>query len=180
MSVETKFYQSMIKYSEKITERCIQDSDDAVKSISMVIDFLLKDSSRISKMSSDTINAIQNLESLITEMSQKRSKELLRKLINALSGIVKEHRSVNDVIMPIVEALQFQDAIRQQMENVCKIMQIWLRARLECEKNPTPEHLQRMGETMLKATTMIRERDIIRKHVQGLPAETAADSVMLF
>ena len=180
MTAETKFYQSMINYSEQITDRCIRDSDDAVKSISLVIDFLLKDSSRISKMSSDTLTAIQNLEKLITEMGQKQSKELLKKLISALSGIVKEHRSVNDVIMPIVEALQFQDAIRQQMENVCKVMKIWLNHRVECGDSPNPEQLRSMGEKMLTATTMIRERDIIRKNIAGLPAETEADSVMLF
>lgn len=180
MSVQTDFYESMIQYSNGIMKKNTEDSDAAVRSISQVIDMLLKDSGRISKMSSDTLSAIKSLESVISEIGQQTSAATLKKLISALSGLVKEHRSVNDVIMPIVEALQFQDSIRQQMENLGKIMKVWMATRIESGADLSPAQMVEVGEKMLKNTTMISERDIIRKYISGLTAEAKVDDVMLF
>jgi len=180
MSSQTAFYESMIEYSEAIMLKCIQDSEEAVRSISKVIDFLLSDSGRISKMSSDTLNAVKNLESVISEVDQKTTAATLKKLIVALSGLVKEHRSVNDVIMPIVEALQFQDSIRQQMENLGKVMKIWIATRIELGSNLTADQEVAFGEKLLKVTTMYSEREIIRRYIPGLPEEQKAAEVTLF
>ena len=176
-----KYFESLIDYSNAIMQKCISDSDDAVRSISDVMDILLKDSSRISKMSADTLGAMKNLEVVISEVgSQASSSSTIKKLITALSGLVQEHKSVNDVFMPIVEALQFQDAIRQQMENLGKVLEAWYSARVEVGPNPTNAQLTALGEKMLKLTTMQSERDIIRRHISGLSDEVKVDDVLLF
>jgi hypothetical protein len=82
--------------------------------------------------------------------------------------------------MPIVEALQFQDAIRQQMENLGKVLEAWYSARVEVGPNPTNAQLTALGEKMLKLTTMQSERDIIRRHIGGLSDEVKVDDVLLF
>jgi len=180
MTAQIAFYESMIAYSEAIMLKCIHDSDEAVRSISKVIDFLLKDSSRISKMSSDTLNAVKNLESVMSEVDKPTTAATLKKLITALSVLVKEHRSVEDVIMPIVEALQFQDSIRQQMENLGKVMKIWVATRIELGANMTPDQERAFGEKLLKVTTMFSEREIVRRYIDGLPEEQKAADVTLF
>lgn len=180
MSAQTVFYESMIEYSNTIMLNCINDSDEAVRSISKVIDFLLKDSSRISKMSSDTLNAVKNLESVMSEVEQKTTAATLRKLISALSVLVIEHRSVNDVVMPIVEALQFQDSIRQQMENLGKVMKIWMATRIELGVSLTQDQTRDFGEKLLNVTTMFGEREIIRRYIPGLPEEQEAAEVTFF
>ena len=180
MDATHKYYLSLIQYSKEIMTYCVTDSDAAVSSMSAVIDMLLKDSGRISKMSADTLAAVKNLEGIVAEVSNKPTALTLKKLIDALFGFVKENRSVNDVIMPIVEALQFQDSIRQQMENMGKVMECWAEARLTMGDNPTEEQIRELGSKFFKCTTMISERDIIRKHIAGLPADIAVESVNLF
>ncbi len=180
MDAPHKYYISLIKYSKDIMVQCVADSDAAVSSMSSVIDMLLKDSGRISKMSADTLAAVRNLEGIVAAVSNKPTAETLKKLIDALFGFVKENRSVNDVIMPIVEALQFQDSIRQQMENMGKVMEAWSEARLTLGDHPTEAQITEIGAKFLKLTTMISERDIIRRHISGLPHEAAVDSVTLF
>lgn len=180
MTVDMKFYETMVAYSKAIMDKCISDSEDAVRSISGVMDILLKDSTRISKMSSDTLDAMRSMEGLISSQDADHSSAKVKKLISALSGLVKEHRSVNDVVMPIIEALQFQDAIRQQMENLGKVMDVWLTARKEFGTAPDAEKLRTLGEKMLGLTTMQSERDIIRRHIPGLPEESKVEDVMLF
>jgi hypothetical protein len=180
MDVQTAYFDSMVVFSKAIMKKCSDDSDEAVRTISSVIDILLKDSSRISKMSADTQAAIKGLEGVISEMSHQTSGATLNKLIKALSGLVKEHRSVNDVLMPIVEALQFQDSIRQQMENLGKIMGAWLATRIELGPNISAEQLTALGDAMLKMTTMRSEREIIRMYIPGLAEEAKVDDVMMF
>ncbi|MEI6398637.1 MAG: hypothetical protein WCO71_07700, partial [Pseudomonadota bacterium] len=121
-----------------------------------------------------------NLESVMSEVEQKTTVATLRKLISALSVLVIEHRSVNDVVMPIVEALQFQDSIRQQMENLGKVMKIWIATRIEIGVNLTPDQTRDFGEKLLNVTTMFGEREIIRRYIPGLPEEQEAAEVTFF
>lgn len=170
----------MITYSKAIMAKSIADSDQAVRAISSVMEILLADSNRISKMSSDTLSAMKGLESSISHVGADRSSHSLKKLIVTLSGIAKEHRAASEMLMPIIEALQFQDAIRQQMENLGKVMDLWLVSRKEVGPNPSAEQLQAIGERLLKVTAMQSERDIIRSHIKGLAAESKSDDLMLF
>jgi hypothetical protein len=180
MTIQTDYFETMVTFSKSIMNKCIEDSDEAVRTISSIIEILLNDSSRISKMSTDTQEALKKVDGVLSDAGQKKSSQNLGKLIQALSGLIKEHRSVSDVLMPIIGALQFQDAIRQQMENIGKIMAAWLVAKVELGANPTAEQLMRVGEGMLKLTTMRSEREIIRKYILGLPVEAKVDDVMMF
>jgi hypothetical protein len=174
------YYRALIKYSKSMMQQCVADSDAAVSSMSSVIDLLIKDSGRISKMSADTVEALQNLQTLVAEVSNKPTAETLKKLIDALFGFVNQNRSVNEVIMPIVEALQFQDSIRQQMENMGKIMEAWAEARISLSENPTEAQITAIGTKFMTLTTMVSERDIIRKHISGLAEDVAVDSLTIF
>ena len=180
MTIQAAYFETMVTFSKNIMNKCIEDSDEAVRTISSIIDILLKDSSRISKMSTDTQTALKKVDSALSELGPKGSGVTLNKLIAALSSLIKEHRSVNDVLMPIIGALQFQDAIRQQMENIGKVMGAWLVAKIELGLNPTAEQLTKVGESMLKLTTMQSERAIIRKYIGGLPDEAVVEDVMMF
>lgn len=178
---EIEYLESMVAFSKEIFGKCISDSDEAVRAISSVVELLLKDSNRISKMSEDTASAIKNLENVISEINQKTSATALKKLIGALSGLMMEHKSVPQIIMPIIEALQFQDALRQQMENLGRAMQLWMDVRRKNGANKiSEEELVALGTQMLKVTTMQSERDLIRKFISGLGEEKKADSVMMF
>jgi hypothetical protein len=160
--------------------KSIADSDQAVRAVSSVIEILFADSNRISKMSADTLSVMKGLESAVTNVGPEVSTGTLKTLIVTLSGIAKEHRAANEMLMPIIEALQFQDAIRQQMENLGKVMDLWLLSRQDLGTNPSAEKLQAIGEQLLKLTAMQSERDIIRAHIQGLPAESKSDDLMIF
>lgn len=180
MTLSTKYFQSLIDYSDAIMVKSIEESDLAVKTISGVIEILLNDSSRISKMSSDTIAAMKTIESSLNTSNSQTSPMKVTKLISALRGIVQDHRTSNEILMPIIEALQFQDLIRQQMENLGKVMRAWFEARKEFGVAPTEAQVLEFGKKILSMTSMQKERDIIRGHISGLPNETKVDDVILF
>jgi hypothetical protein len=66
------------------------------------------------------------------------------------------------------------------MENLGKIMKIWIATRVELGTNLTAEQQMDFGTKLLKATTMFSEREIIRRHIPGLPEEQQAAEVTLF
>ena len=180
-STRIEHYQGMVEYSKGIFDKVIEDSDQAVQAITKVIEHLVEDSNRISKMSEDTANAIKNLAIVISEINQKTTASALKKLINALSGLITEHKTVHEIIMPIIEALQFQDALRQQMENLGKVADHWYALRANGgSPDLSEEEMKKFGEQLLACTTMQAEREIIRRHISGLPEEEKADDINLF
>jgi hypothetical protein len=72
-----------------------------------------------------------------------------------------------------VEALQFQDLLRQNLENMIKLTTAWidLRARAHTQMMSSSE----IGEALLKCTSTVDERNIIRRFISGLPPEEALE-----
>lgn len=175
------YLESMVVHSKAMFARCVEDSDDAVKAISSVVELLLDDSNRIAEMSADTENEINAIRGIISEINQETTAETLHKLIKTLSDLMNDHKSVPQIITPIIEALQFQDAMRQQLENLGRALDLWLtRLKNGDSQELTIDELTAFGKELIAITTMQSERNIIRQHISGLGEEEKAKDVMMF
>ena len=93
---------------------------------------------------------------------------------------MSENRGVDEIVSPIIEALQFQDIFRQHLENLHKSLQLWVEMRIDASEKGEDSHLTFFGKCLLKATTMQDEREIIRRHISGLGEEKKAEDMVFF
>ena len=84
--------------------------------------------------------------------------------------------------MPIVEALQFQDRIRQVMENVVKMARVWQqeRGQLLTKATMSDEEWLAFGTKLSKCATMGEERAVVCTVIPQVPEEKKVDDMMLF
>jgi hypothetical protein len=87
---------------------------------------------------------------------------------------------VQSVIQPIIQALQFQDKLRQNLENAVRMLPAWMEFRKDLPMQITQEKLQEFGKVLMTKTTMISERDVIRAHIDGLAPEAEIAPVIMF
>ena len=196
----TTLVESVIQFSNESMLLCTRESEKAVGVVGQILDIIVQDAARVSKMSADALDALKNLSNQFQEVQQASAKALanevspsaaapanpqrISKLIDALKKISHEHADIYTFIGPIIENLQFQDRIRQQMENLGKMMPIWLELRT-AEKLSAENYeatLLELGTRMLDITTTNEERPVIRANIPNLPeqANVAADDGFFF
>ena len=68
------------------------------------------------------------------------------------------------------------------MENQSQMFQVWIKLRKEVMQTGqfTDEMTKELGTKMLEHTTMREEREVIRKHIEGMDAEEEVDDVSFF
>lgn len=164
------------KFSAKSLAWCIEESDRSVNYISDAIQKLMQNAERVSRLSEDSATAMQSLNSELKDHLGNPKKRNIESLLQNLKKISVNHSEIAQVIDPIMHSLQFQDRLRQNLENIDKMIAYWA----ESDKKDPAIDFQTFGEKLLKMTTMSEERDIIRANIDGLPPEEVADSVQLF
>ena len=115
------------------------------------------------------------------EAKQRRlTHSAVQKKQKSLGALSKEHEDINAFISPILSNLQFQDRLRQNLDNILKMLKLWQDTRKTVGAGLNQKDLLEFGKKLTQVTTMKRERDVIRAANPGLDPEVEVDSVLLF
>lgn len=173
------FIDDMMAFTSASIQWCSEESEKAAKSVGDTIHFLMNDAKRISSMSEEALSVLKDFRAKVT--APKTSMKATD-LIAALNQLAAEESDVLNLANPVIEALQFQDRVTQQMENMVSMIAAWASQRSAVAQGPVLSEADRIafGEVLLKCTTMQGERDIIRSVIPELPEEEKAEQVKLF
>lgn len=184
MSNSIKKYVDLFnEFSKESFKWCAEESEKATSRVSQILDIIVEDADRVSQMSADTLKALDTMKEIITSLSSdNRNIEKANKLSVALTKLSNENMEVQGMIQPMLEALQFQDRITQNMENLSKMVSNYVKVResVESKGSMTEAELQSFGEELLKLTTMADERDLVRKHIDGLSNDEQVTDMIFF
>ncbi len=179
------FLDDLQAFTKASLDWCYTESENAVDSINTIVNFILADTQRIATLSQHALSLLLKFtEELKTpqDESSPNFKERFGVLSKMMSKIQGESAESAQILEPILQSMQFQDRVRQKLENVQKMITVW---REFYEKYPSGQlaesDLLSFGECLIKSTTMIEERDIIRHEISGLPEEEKpAEDVLFF
>ena len=172
----------VVEFSRKTMEWCQVESERAATTVAMILELLVEDAQRVARMSATTLAAVKELRVELDRMRQRSAGVNSDTLMEGLKKLMSEHSDVKDFVYPIVETLQFQDRIRQNMDNLAKAMSAWRdeRAKIVGGRPVSADQLTAFGAQLVKCTTMLWERDMIRRHISGLPSEEKVEDVQMF
>ena len=181
MNEQTKdFISNFIEFSDGSMKWCCNESENASSSIMSILDHLLSDAERVSKMSQDTLDAVQTLKKIKLEKQGQSDDNMTKDLISGLVQLTQQHQDVAELIHPIIEALQFQDRITQNMQNMVKMLGVWWASRSSWENGGDKEKMSEFAHALYEKTTMVEERDLLRGMWPSLPAEPETQDAILF
>lgn len=161
-------------FCEDSFQWCKQESEGATTSILDAIQNISDNAERVSSMSDDVLDALGKIKEKIENIEAENQSDRIEHLTNLLKNFSQNTKSIDDVINPIIRALQFQDRISQNMDNSCRILKAW------AENKDKVSDITEFGKILLKNTTMAEERDIIRSIIPGLPEEEEKKGALLF
>lgn len=188
MKAASHLFVEDLKYFSKESIRwCLEESEQASSNIAKAIDVLMQDTERVSVLSQSSLDAIASLRTdTAKELDEKKPEGgRIVNLIVGLKALCAEHDDVRDMIDPILLALQFQDRMKQNLDNLIKMLLVWLEFREKLAREGKvygDEEEREFGNSLYPCTTMVEERDLIKKFFPASeqPAEGATESVSFF
>ena len=175
-------FEDLINFSAKSLDWCAMESEQASSQVNDILNLLLDDAQRVAAMSKETLDAIESMQEIITQLQPTGDREMANKLAKALVEASNEDSEIRNFISPIMESLQFQDRISQNMGNVISMLRFWLstRDKIASTAEFSETDLVEFGNQLLGLTTMNDERTIIRKYIDNLDPENETKNDVLF
>ncbi len=163
----SKFFQDLRNFSDSSLSWCTKQSEDALDLVLKAINELMEDAERISNMSAESLTAVNKLRSTIeVKLNTKDpSKAAIANLITGLKSLCKDQSEIRDIVSPLIEAMQFQDRMTQNINNIKKMIDCWLEVRKSISPDGvTQDEENRFADKLYAFTTMKEERDVIEAH----------------
>lgn len=172
-SDEQEFLESIYKYTQECLKVCTQKSEQAVFVVDKTLQFLVEDANRISMMSKETLDVLASTRDILQKDDDPQNlASPIRHIVKVLRKLKADHGEIDSLIMPIIQSLQFQDRVRQQMENSAKMIVAWLDLRKTLNgRKVTPEERDALGKAFMGMTTTEEERVAIREGFPGVKEE---------
>ena len=176
-----QFLKDFNRFAKRSVEWSINESEQEIKNITDTLKNVMDDVDRRSKMSKETFELLDNVKDRMKEIFEQRQISI-KQVVKELTDLGSDHREMNELACPLIYALQFQDRMRQILENSAKVADYWLEKRKVFQKAPVSrEKLVEFGEDLLSLTTCQEERNIIHKYIRGLPEEkVSTESTIVF
>lgn len=180
MAVDPKtILRDYARFMNDSTSWCVKESEREVEAICQTINLIMGDVERRTALSNQALGAVQGLKSRLE--GRKAAEVDVKGLITELQKLSTVEKEMTELTQPVIEALQFQDRLRQNLENINKIVGHWIQWReVHKSKDIDPSVLQALGQKFLELTTSPEERDIIRRHIPGLAEEQKIDNALFF
>lgn len=166
--------ERLIQFMQLSLGWCSAESQASAQTIMQAIEALLKKTERVASISSESLSVLATLQGTLSRhFAEQEEIKPVKNLVDSLGALSREHKEVGGMIEPIIEALQYQDRLRQNLENMTKLMRLWMdlrtKAPVEFCTNVS------VGEKMLACMTTVDERNIIRKYIPELPPEESIE-----
>ncbi len=177
-----QFLTDFIQFSQDSMQWCAQESEKSTRVISDMLDMILAESKRVSSLSQESLQAVKAMQASLNSLMQGNPAMNLGALLKSLHVLSQENQEIQGVINPIIESLQFQDRLRQNLENLGKMMDTWMttRSRFLQQGHCQESDMVDFGKALMTNTTMAEERDVIRRHIPGLPNRETDTTVSFF
>lgn len=170
------YVDKLLEFSKTSLHWCSREAETGTERVTAAIDQLLENIARVSQVSQDSLEALDQLKSMLKDVNQQN----LQQLQDSLSLLSRQNGEIDGFIQPIMQSLQFQDRLRQNLENIVKMLGVWIDKRDQMPEVCTDADMRSFGSLLLGATTMKRERDVIREAIPGLEPEADASNITLF
>lgn len=167
-----------ITFCKASLDWCGQESEKSTNMIMDVLGNLSSEVGRIGAMSEESRAALENLKSELKSGEDKEAEaggeNRLYSLSKSIAQINDQFSELGDAVNPIIRALQQQDRISQNMQNIERMMNKWFEVK---DQNLS---MIEFGNLLMDCTTMDSERDILHKHIEGLPKKEVGSGSALF
>lgn len=176
------FLERLFEFSQDSLNNCIDKTQHAFDELMSLLNIVTGESDDVAYLFADKSESLADIHNILDKHKEGTDVEA-RKLIKEIEATRSKHsEEASALIQSFMMALQSQDCIRQNIENIGRLHHLWRTFRVNIINSDTfdGEQCKEFGnETMSRMTSHI-EREIIEKHIPGAGAGCNEDDDVSF
>lgn len=179
------FLVRMEKFCNNVLKWGSDDSASSVELIMGIVETVQQKAEKAGDFTETTKEAFANLGEIAMGFNNPHKRNSTKIMISLMQNRISTNENIHDLVQPIMTAMQFQDRIRQNMENLSSMMVLWMSVRSELNEKTCSiddQTLEDIGTRLLNNMTMASERDIVKLHIPQVADKDAPpdDEIELF
>lgn len=178
----TELVKRFIDFSRSILHACTEHTKSAFVELVHIIKLTSRDAEDIQYLFNDRQETESAVKGLIEHCREFNKIELADQLGTILASKSSHSDTSEQYTSELMVALQSQDRIQQNMENLVKVIEAWWQCRCEQEVQPvdTATLVFAFGNTVLSSLTMESERQVVTAIIPGLETDSSDEEIELF
>ena len=174
--------ERFFEFSQDSLDNCIDQTQHAFDELLKLLNLVTGESEDVAYLFTDSNDSLIDIKQILINHKGDNGK-LANLIIKEIAATREKHnQEAGDLIQSFMMALQSQDIIRQNIENVGRFQTVWSEFRHEVNNKLdfNPEQQQVFGQLLMDKMTSHAEREIITSLIPGVQISDVEDDDGLF
>jgi hypothetical protein len=175
--------ERIFEFSYVSLNDCIVQTQQAFDELIVLLDLVTGESSDVSYLFSDKNENLLDIKEVLSNKKNDHSHDQVLNIIKEISEIRAKHSAeAAEIIQSFMVALQSQDIIRQNIENIGHVHQTWdaFRPKVKSQSDLPASDLVDFGQSLIDKMTSHPEHVIIAGFIPGVESGSKGDESVFF
>ncbi len=174
--------ERLCDFSKSSLDDCIDQTQNVFEELMKLLSLITGESEDVAYLFADSNESLADIKSILINY-QNADEHQAKQLLHEMAVSRKKHsKEADKLIQKFMVALQSQDIIRQNIENIGKFHLLWSEYRESIKQSENFNEQQRItfGNEVMNQMTSHAEREIIKQLIPGIILEESEDDDMFY
>ncbi len=175
--------ERIFEFSHASLNECILQTQHAFDELIMLLNLVTGESKDVAYLFTDQNESLMDIKNILSKNQQSPKDKQAHNIIKEIAKAREQHsKEANELIQSFMVALQSQDIIRQNIENIGHVYHVWnfYRHTIKAQKQVTSNYLIDFGQDLIGKMTSHPEQVIVEGFIPGVDAGSKGEESVFF
>jgi len=182
ISSVNELLERLFEFSQSSLDDCISQTQQAFDELLTLLNLVTGESDEVAYLFSDNNDSFNDIKAILSKHSNANAQQASALISQIAATREKHNEEAGALIQSFMVALQSQDIIRQNIENIGRFHSTWatFRDKIKGTESHNKNLEVEFGQQLMTVMTSHREREIIENNIAGISAGSLGDEAEFF
>ena len=174
--------ERLFEFSQASLNDCVRQTQQAFDELLILLNLVTGESDDVAYLFTDKDETLSDIKAILSKNQTSNNQQASKMIGEIASARSKHSEEATELIQSFMVALQSQDIIRQNIENIGHFHHCWSTCRNVMKKNEQVDEsgLLNFGQELVSKMTSLPEKVIIEQFIPGVEVSDEGDDGVFF
>ncbi|MEH6347978.1 MAG: hypothetical protein V7785_22975 [Bermanella sp.] len=174
--------ERLFEFSQASLNDCVEQTQQAFDELLILLNLVTGESDDVAYLFTDKAETLSDIKAILSKSQTLNNQQASNMIGEIASARSKHSEEASELIQSFMVALQSQDIIRQNIENIGHFHHCWSACRDSMKKNERVDEggLLNFGQELVSKMTSLPEKVIIEQFIPGVDVSDEGDDGVFF
>ncbi len=174
--------ERLFEFSQASLNDCVEQTQQAFDELLILLNLVTGESDDVAYLFTDKAETLSDIKAILSKSQSLNNQQASNMIGEIASARSKHSEEASELIQSFMVALQSQDIIRQNIENIGHFHHCWSACRDSMKKNERvgESGLLNFGQELVSKMTSLPEKVIIEQFIPGVDVSDEGDDGVFF